>query len=123
MANRLAFVLRRTAAKEAHVKFSQLAELVGNNVAEELSIFRIGKQEITIGRVGPRSAIPAKKRVDCNDLVCINVSKTIEAIEAAMGSSYQIDGTEPTVPQPTVPDIAQLPPRKVRELKERNLIS
>jgi len=123
MANRLAYVLRRTAAKEVHVSMEQVVELIGKEKAEELCIYCTKKQELLKGRVGPRSAIPAKKRVFNVSLACFNKNHLLEAIESAKGASFQIDGTEPKTLPMQHPD-PDLTPEKHREkLKSRGLLT
>jgi len=123
MANELAYILRRTAAKEVHVSEDQVAELIGIEKAVDLAIFSVKKQELVKGRVGPRSAIPANKRVFDTHLACYNRDQLLEAIEAAQGANFQIDGTEPKQLPNSVPSQALTPEKHKEKLKARGLMS
>lgn len=117
--NKLAYYLRRTAAKTVHVNREQVVELIGEEKAEELSLFNVGKSEIKVGRVGKRSAIPANKKVMNTGLSGFDRAQLLEAIDDAKGSDYQAsDGPEfNAAPNP------DLLPRKERMVLEaRNVI-
>lgn len=96
--NKLAYYLRRTAAKDVNVKFEQVVELIGEEKAKELALFVVKKQEIRTSHVGPRSAIPASKRINNDGLAGFNRRQLLEAIIAVKGEHYQkcdSDGNEP----------------------------
>ena len=119
MANRLAYVLRRTPAKDVNVRFSQVQELIGLDKAKDLALFIVGKSEVKHTKVGKRSAIPAEKRVSSNNLAQYNRIALLEAIEAEQGADFQIDGTEDPNLTTSVPNPALLPKALKAELKGR----
>lgn len=123
MANQLAYFLRRIPAKEVHVSIDQVAELIGAELAVELSIYSTEKSELRKDRVGPRSAIPAAKRVKTTHLAGFNRLQLLEAIEAAKGKDYQADGTETKVVAQAAPNPALLPEKVRRQLQARGLVA
>ena len=123
MANRLAYFLRRTPAKEVHVSIDQVAELIGAELAAELSIYCLEKSELRKDRVGPRSAIPANKRVKTTHLAGFNRQSLLDAIEAAKGKDYQTDGTEPQTLAQAAPHPILLPGKFRERLQARGLVA
>jgi len=123
MANRLAYFLRRAAARDVAVNFSQVAELIGEQKAEELCLFHVAKQEVRTGRVGRRSAIPPNKRQITEGLAQYNRKKLLEAIYEAKGPDFQVTGDEPIIlHEQEVPNANLLPEKKRAELIARGLI-
>ena len=98
--NKLAFYLRRTAAKDVNVKFDQVVELIGESKATELANFIVKKQEIRTGHAGPRSAIPAAKRISNEGLSGFNKVKLLEAILEAKGKDFQLLDATGFAPEP-----------------------
>ena len=123
MANRLAHFLRVIPAKEVHVSIDQVAELIGAELAVELSIYSTEKSELRKDRVGPRSAIPASKRVRTTHLAGFNRLQLLEAIEAVKGVGYQADGTEPKTLAQGAPNPALLPGKVKERLQARGLVA
>jgi hypothetical protein len=116
--NKLAFYLRRTAAKEVNVKFEQVVELIGEEKAQELAIFVVKKQEIRTSHIGRRSAVPAAKRINNDGLAGFNRRQLLEAILEAKGSDYQLKDSKGNDPEPLAkeaPDPNLLPDTKQRE--------
>lgn len=123
MANRLAYFLRLIPAKEVHVDIDQVAELIGAELAVELSIYSTEKSELRKDRVGPRSAIPAAKRVKTTHLAGFNRLQLLEAIEAAKGKDFQVDGTETKTKAQGTPNPALLPGKVKERLQARGLVA
>ena len=124
MANQLAYYLRKTEAKEVFVDQQQVAELIGVEKTEKLQYFCTKKMETRTTRVGPRSAIPAEKRVIEKGLAGFDREELLEAIEAAQGVGFQAaDASQPIgccgsgVPNPMKTPIAH-----VKKLQERRLL-
>lgn len=122
MANKLAYFLRRTAAIHVNVNFAQVVELLGEDKAHELNNYVVGKNEVRHRRVGPRSAIPASKRLDIVQLANFNKDVLLEAIEELHGKNFQEDGTDPTPKFNAVPNEKVTPKSHVLELKARGLM-
>lgn len=123
MANKLAYYLRRTSARDVNVNIDQVAELIGEEKAVELSLFAIKKSELRKNRVGPRSAIPAAKRLNIAHLAGFDRQQLLDAIEAVHGADFQRDGTETTDLPNAVPNAALLPEKQRRDLQARGLLS
>jgi len=121
MANRLAYFIRQTEAKEVNVSLAQVAELIGAEQATELAIFCTKKLETRTTRVGPRSAIPPRNRVISDGLACFNRVKLLEAIESAQGVGFQANDKDQKVAA-GAPNPAITPSAHVKKLQERGLL-
>lgn len=121
MANELAYFLRRIGARDVNCLWDQVVELIGEAKTEELHNFRVDMSQVKTARVGPRSAIAPKKRIETSGLVNFNRRALLAAIEEAQGANFQKDGTEPAIELKDIPNLALLPKKKQRELEVRGL--
>lgn len=124
MANQLAYYIRQTEAKEVFVDIQQVIELIGPEKAQELQYFCTNKMETRTTRVGPRSAIPAEKRITQTGLAGFNRVELLEAIEAAQGVGFQaVDANQPVgLSGYGTPNPMKTPAAHVKKLQDRGLL-
>jgi hypothetical protein len=123
MANQLAHFIRMTEAKEVTVCRSQVAELLGEEQAEELAIFCTTKLETRTARVGPRSAIPPRNRVISEGLAAYDRLQLLEAIESVHGAGFQAtDKDQPIFSGAGTPNPMVTPASHVKKLQDRGLL-
>lgn len=121
MPNQLAHYIRQTEAKEVFVDQQQVADLIGVEKTKELQIFCTKKMETRTTRVGPRSAIPAEKRIIEKGLAGFIRAELLDAIEEAQGVGFQaVDSNQPV--GLGVPNPMRTPISHVKKLQERNLL-
>lgn len=121
MANKLAFYLRRIGSKEVNVDQAKVAELLGQDKAEELAVFSIKKSEVRTVRVGPRSAIPPRNRVMEGSFAMYNRQQLLDAIDAVHGPGFQAVDPNQAIPA-GAPNPELTPAKHVKKLQERGLL-
>ena len=114
--NELTRNLRKTPARDVHVKLHQVIELIGEEKAQALSHFTVGKSEAKETVVGVRSAIPPEKRINTEQLARFNRDELLEAINEAKGKDFQND-EEPSRYTAT-PNKAIIPRSHAKKLTE-----
>lgn len=124
MANQLAYYIRQTEAKEVTVDIQQVIELVGAEKAQELQFFCTNKMETRTTRVGPRSAIPAEKRIIEKGLAGFDRAELLQAIEEAQGVGFQaVDANQPVgLSGYGTPNPMKTPPAHLKKLQDRGLL-
>lgn len=112
MSQRLVYYLQRAGVPEVAVRFDQVVELIGEEKAVELCIFKVEEQEPRTQYRSPRSAVPKDKRIRKFTLAQFNTAALLAAIKA-----------KPIAPKysPT-PNPELLPSEKAAELRARGFI-
>lgn len=117
--NKLAYYLRRTAARIVNVKYEQVVELIGEEKANELAIYKVKKQELRTKHVGRRSAIPQEKRHINEGLAGFDRKPLLDAILAVQGEAFQLLDKFGQPPEPlanAAPDTTFLAPKLKQEI-------
>jgi hypothetical protein len=124
--NKLAYYLRRSAGRIVNVKFEQVVELIGEEKANELAIYKVKKQEMRSKHVGRRSAIPQVKRHINEGLAGFDRQPLLNAILEVKGMEFQLFdkfGKEPEPLPNAAPDTSLIANAKVKKELEDKLIS
>jgi hypothetical protein len=124
--NKLAYYLRRTAGRIVNVKFDQVVELIGEEKANELAIYKVKKQEMRSKHVGKRSAIAQEKRHINEGLAGFDRKPLLNAILEVHGQDFQLFDKFGKAPEPlpnAAPDTSQIANPKIKKEIEDKLAS
>jgi hypothetical protein len=124
--NKLAYYLRRTAGRIVNVKYEQVVELIGEEKANELAIYKVKKQEMRSKHAGKRSAIPQEKRYLNEGLAGFDRKPLLDAILAAQGMEFQMYDKFGKPPEPlpnAAPDVTLITNPKLKKEMEQKLAS
>lgn len=124
--NKLAYYLRRSAGRIVNVKFEQVVELVGEEKANELAIYKVKKQELRTKHVGRRSAIAQEKRHINEGLAGFDRKPLLNAILEVKGQDFQLFDKYGNAPEPLsnpAPDTSQILNPTIKKEIEGKLVS
>jgi len=116
--SKLETILRRTAAKTVNVRIDQVAELIGEEKADELCLYPVSASEIKHQNQSHRSQLKAEHKINTRNLGGYDRRQLINALTEARNGSEEIEGTKFN----EAPDKNLLPQSKKKELEDRNLV-
>ena len=115
--SKLESILRRTAAKTVNVRINQVAELIGEEKADELCLYPVSASEIKHQNESHRSQLKAAHKINTRNLGGFDRRQLISALTEARNGSEPIEPTKYN----EAPDKTLLPQKKKTELEARNL--